>query len=153
MKNIKPRELSRTERAVYDLIRTRALPDVAATALYRREVSHLAAAGLIERLPDGSLSVVGATPAPAASPVVAPVAREILENLNVRVPHAVHEALERVAGGIGRKSDVVRAILAFALPALVDAHARGGVGPDNVLDVLRTTFKANGSGTHRATGT
>jgi len=150
MKNPKPRELSRTERAVFDLIRTRALPDVAATALYRREVSHLAAAGLIERRTDGSLAVVGATPAPmAAVPVVAPVVRETLENLNVRVPHAVHEGLERVAGSVGRKSDVVRAIIAFALPVLVDK----GANADNALDVLRTALKANGSGMHRATGT
>jgi len=151
MKNPKSRELSRTERAVFDLIRTRALPDVAATALYRREVSHLAAAGLITRAPDGSLAVVGATPAPApvAIPVVAPVVRETLENLNVRVPHAVHEGLERVAGSVGRKSDVVRAIIAFALPVLVDK----GANADNALDVLRTALKANGSGMHRATGT
>lgn len=153
MKNPKSRELSRTERAVFDLIRTHAIPDAAATALYRREVSHLAAAGLIERNPLG-LRVVGAdapvAPAVVLAPVPAPPPREVLENLNVRVPRAVHEALERVAGGAGRKSDVVRALLAFALPVLVDK----GATADDAYDVLRASLKRNGSGEHHAvTGT
>lgn len=155
------RDLGRTERAVIELIRTAhlpgALPESAILALYRREVSALAHAGLVERTEAG-LRIVGAapaqTPTPAPITIPTPPPREILENLNVRVPHAVHEGLELIAGGPGRKSDVVRAIIAFALPVLVDAHARGvTVGPDNALDVLRSALKANGSGMHRATGT
>ncbi len=143
------RALGRPERAVFDLIHTNALPLHALLALYRREISALVSAGLVSRDATG-LRIVGAVPAPPSVPPPAqPPPREILENLNVRVPHAVHEGLELVAGN-GAKSDVVRAIIAHALPALVRAkHAGRIIDRENVIDILRDS---SGSG-ERATGT
>lgn len=138
MKN--PRTLGEAERATYELIRTGHLTPPMAP-LYRRTLAALAHAGLITRTPDGGFEapavLVDGTRAPSAPP---PPPKPVLVNLNIRVPREVIEALDMLGEN---RSDVARAILAEALPRMLEA--RTAPSPAHKSGTHRAASSANGT--------
>lgn len=123
------RELGRAERAVYELIRIGHLTSHMAP-LYRREISALAAAGLVTRTPDGGFEapfvLVDGRPASVPPPAPPPPPPPKLVNLNIRVPAEVLEALDLLGGN---RSDVVRTVLARELPRMLEAQTAPTAAP------------------------
>lgn len=103
-------------RAVFDLVRTNALPADALRALYRRELGALARAGLITRTETDTYIVTPERPASQPPKVV-------LVNLNVRVRPELKAMLEALAKDGGQDmSDLVRPMLERGTIDLAEAR-------------------------------
>jgi hypothetical protein len=96
-------------RAVYHLVSSGQMhPHV--VPLYRRQLSHLADAGVIKRTPEGAYEIIPGDALTPSSPPPPPA--EEMVTVSVRVPVAVAQALEAMGP---TRSEAARAILGRAL--------------------------------------